>query len=91
MVRSQKKALRRFFRSATHATDSTWRGWKAKRAATRALRQMVPVVFFSRVNKSRVLAMWSRRFVKWWKIGSRPKSWQSRMWLREVNGCHELQ
>ena len=38
-VSSQKKVLSTSLRSEIQATDSTWSGWRAKRAATRALRQ----------------------------------------------------
>ena len=74
MVSSQKKALRTSFRSATQATDSTWRGWMAKRAATIKLGHSALVQESSNRNKSKVLAMWKKRFIRWCPAGATPKS-----------------
>ena len=43
-VSTKKRPLSTSLRSATHATDSTCSGWTAKTAATKALRQSVPVI-----------------------------------------------
>jgi len=51
-------------RSATHATDSTWRGWIAKSAATTALRHLAAVMSASTRNNSTTFTTWSRRFTK---------------------------
>jgi hypothetical protein len=40
----KKSPERTSFLSAIQATDSTWRGWTPKRAATQALGQRVPVI-----------------------------------------------
>ncbi len=40
----KKSPLRTSLRSATHATDSTRKGWIAKTAATKALRHKKPVI-----------------------------------------------
>ena len=74
-------------RSATQATDSTLKGWIAKIAATKALRQVNPVVR-RRTRKSRMaVAAWRATFVKWCQPASIPKSWQSSMWESQVSGC----
>ena len=44
MASHQNSALRTSLRSAIQATDSTWRGCQANRAATRALRQNAAVM-----------------------------------------------
>ena len=75
------------FRSATQATDSTCAGWRAKSAATNALRQAAPVIRRSTRNQSAVLARWRARFVVWWSPACIPKSWQSSMWDSQVSGC----
>ena len=64
IVSSQKKELRTSFRSAIHATDSTWRGWRANAAATKALCQRALVILLRTPNRSKVLAMWMIRFIR---------------------------
>ena len=57
IVKNAKKLLRTFLRSAAHATDSTAKGCTPKTAATNALGQIAPVIFFN-IKKSRItLAM----------------------------------
>lgn len=83
----KKRVLRTSFRSATQATDSTWTGWSANSAATKALRHRAPVIMSSSRNRSTVLAMWKATLVKWWPRGFRPNSWQSAIWESQVSGC----
>ena len=52
------------FRSATHATDSTRKGWIAKTAATKALGQKRPVMLDRTSNRSKVVTAWSATFVR---------------------------
>src|SRR5215831_2815806 len=56
-VNRKKRVLSRFFRSATHATDSTLSGCSAKRLATSRLLQVAPVARRSSRNKRTALAM----------------------------------
>ena len=83
----KKNALSTSLRSATQATDSTCSGCQANRAATRALRQGAPVIWFSARNSRSVVAMCKPRLVRWWAPGFRPKSRQSSMWESQVSGC----
>ncbi len=75
------------FRSATHATDSTWVGWTAKRAATKALRQVAPVIRRKTRNTSTAFAAWNSTFTTWWAPGFTPKSSTSSMCESQVSGC----
>ena len=86
----KKNVLSTSLRSATQATDSTWRGWTANRAATKALRQTAPVMRRSRKKSRSVLARWNSRLVRWWPTGFKPKSWTSSMWESHVTGCQLL-
>src|ERR1035441_993243 len=65
MERRPKKVLRTSLRSETQATDSTWMGCRAKRAATKALRQYAPVICLRRPKSSSELRVWKRRLVAW--------------------------
>jgi hypothetical protein len=56
MVSIQKKVLSKFFRDDTQATDSTLRGCRAKRAATKLLFQSDPVVRLKKRRSKRLFA-----------------------------------
>ena len=72
MVKNRKKVLKTSFRSAAHTTDSTWRGWIAKRAATDALLQRDPVILRSSKKRKAVLMAWRVTLVKWCPAGFNP-------------------
>jgi hypothetical protein len=55
-VSIQKKVLSKFFRDDTQATDSTLRGCRAKRAATKLLFQSDPVVRLKKRRSKRLFA-----------------------------------
>ena len=57
MVINQNKVLRTFLRSAAHATDSTFKGWNANMAATKALGQIAPVIRKRTKNNNKEFAM----------------------------------
>ena len=86
-VSIQKKALNTSLRSAAHATDSTWSGCQANKAATIALRHRAPVSCLNQRNNSKVLATWKSRLVTWWPPGFKPNNWQSSMCEIHVSGC----
>ena len=70
--------LRTFFRSAIHATDSTFMGCKAKSAATTRLRH-AKLVALSRIRKSSTaFAAWRSTLTVCGPSGFKPKIWQSR-------------
>jgi hypothetical protein len=62
-VRRKKNVHRTFFRSATHATDSTLMGWTANRAATRKLRPGARVLLSKNKNKRIPFAACSKALV----------------------------
>jgi hypothetical protein len=70
----QKSALSVSLRSATHATDSTWRGCSANAPATKALRPRAFVHRVSHTSSSTVFATCSARSVAWCRPARRPKS-----------------
>jgi len=74
------------FRDAIQATDSTCRGWRANRNATRALRQRAPVILRRRRRRRTEFAMCRRRLVRWCFPASSPKSSTSVMWESQVRG-----
>ena len=86
----KKNVLNTSFRSDTQATDSTCRGWRAKRAATKALRQTAPVIRRHRAKSSSVLPTCSATFTKWGPQAFWPKTWQSSMCDSHVSGCQLL-
>ncbi|HAM35510.1 MAG TPA: hypothetical protein DEB40_01755 [Elusimicrobia bacterium] len=65
----QNRALSTSFLSAAQATDSTCKGCTPKSAATKKLRQTRPVSACKSQKTSRVLAVCSKRLVKWWPAG----------------------
>ena len=64
MVSMKNKPLSTSLRSATHATDSTRKGWMAKTAATKALRQRAPVICRRSRKSTMTDAVWSRTLVR---------------------------
>src|SRR5580658_7035759 len=87
MVKNQNSVLKTSLRSATHATDSTCNGCKAKSAATAALRQTAPVMRLNRLKSRTVLAACSSRLTKCGHHGFNPNNWQSSMCENMVTGC----
>jgi hypothetical protein len=62
-VSIKNNALSTSFRSDTQATDSTWSGCTAKKAATRALAHSAPVIEDITMKSRIVPARWIRTFV----------------------------
>src|SRR5512135_3659179 len=63
IMSSENRTLNRLFLSATQATVSTFRGCRAKNAATVALRQTYPVPLWSRKKRRKTFSACSRTLV----------------------------
>src|SRR5258705_6411638 len=83
----QKSPLSTSLRSEIQATDSTWSGWSANTAATKAERQKAPVIETNKRKVIAAVAAWIAALTRWWPPGSTPNSWQSSMWESQVRGC----
>ena len=57
MVSNPNKVLSTFLRSDIHATDSTFKGWNANMAATKALFQIAPVMRNRTKNSNKELTI----------------------------------
>jgi hypothetical protein len=86
-VQRKKNVLSTSFRSEAQATDSTWSGCHAKRAATSKDGQNLPVRALSKRSSRTELAVCKRRFVKRKPRGFIPYTWLSSMNEIHVNGC----
>ena len=67
--------LSTFFRSATHATDSTFSGCTANNAATSRLGPTRFVTHASSRNSTTAFSACSNTLSKWWPIGFSANSW----------------
>lgn len=72
MVSIQKTVLNTSLRCATKATDSTCKGCKANRAATKPLLQIDPVILYKTEKSNNVLMICSNRFVQWYPPAFNP-------------------
>src|SRR5262249_42884225 len=84
-----KNALSVSLRSAIQATDSTWRGCRANRAATTALRHGALVMRCNNTKRRSVLATWNATFIRWCQPAWRPNNWQSNMNDHQTIGCQK--
>ena len=89
-VSMKNKVLNTSFRSATHATDSTWSGCNAKKAATRKLRPCAPVTRLSQRKSKPLLAACRSKFTQCGPAAPLPNSVTSSMCETQVSGCQLL-
>ena len=61
-MNKKKNMLSTFFRSAAHATDSTFTGWRANNAATMKLGQVNPVALSNSRNNKIAFTACNRTF-----------------------------